>query len=198
MSDIVNIQVDFESFWSVYPRRHNKKAALKAFDKLSDVDKFNCITGAKYQASNNPQWKDSSLIPLPTTFINNARWEDEIVQAQTQQERIVENGSESPAHTVWSAMTQMYGNQWVGKFGERPNELWRKMLKDIPVERLKRGLRRSLEASKEFPPSLPKFLEYCSKSFEEQYPTALPRAAVTDKETALSHLKSIQEILNHE
>jgi hypothetical protein len=187
------IDLSFDSFWAVYPRKQDKKGAEKAFDKLKDVDKYNCIHGAAYQAKNHAQWNDPSLIPLPTTFINGARWQDEINNPTTVAERVIESPKESNADVVWSAMYQMYGDLWISKFGEKPLEIWRKMLAPLTVERIKRGLRRTVEAKKEFPPSLPLFMEYCTKSFEEHYPS-LPRPR-GNRDVALDAFRQMKDLL---
>jgi len=196
-TDIIPIlgKITFDAFWTAYPRKAGGKArAEKSFLKLSEADQYNAIMGAKHHLKNNPQWRDPSLIPHAATFLNQARWLDEIAEVKDAKERVTEASNESPAHTVWYAMTQMYGEQWIKRYGEHPTELWRKMLKDMPVERLKRGLRGALEAHGDFPPSLPKFIEYCSIRFDEQHPTALPKPR-PDPAKALESLKKIKHIL---
>lgn len=69
--------VQFEEFWSAYPRRQDRGHAEKAFDKavkrasLSDI-----MAGLKrYQFSDDPKF-----IPLATTWLNGDRWRDESPQ----------------------------------------------------------------------------------------------------------------------
>jgi len=136
------------------------------------------------------------LIPILTTWINQKRWLDEIAENKDAKARVVEGQSDSPAAMVWSAMTQMYGEAWIKKYGEKPNPVWTRMLKDIPLNRIQRGLRRTVEASSDFPPSLPKFAEYCSRIFgEESSQKALPPRTKTNRETALEHLAEVKSIL---
>jgi len=187
------INAGFEDFWQVYPRKTDRKKAEVAFNRLSDKDKFNAIQGAKYHRQQNPQWRNPKLIPHPTTFLNGARWADEVVIDI--KDKIVEDQAKSPVDMVWSAMTQLYGNTWINKFGESPTEIWRKMLRNISVDRIKRGLKMTADNNLEFPPSLPTFISYCSRTFEEQYPPALPNTIKTDRTTALKNLALIQEAI---
>lgn len=169
------LNVRFVTFWDVYPRKQNKKGAEKAFEKLKDVDKWNAIQGAAYQAVNNPQWKNPAYIPLPTTYLNQRRWEDEVAPDKDAKTRVVERQDKSPAHTVWSAMTQMYGDAWVKKHGEEPTEIWRKLLSTMSEEQIKKGLRATFDSGNEFPPSLPRFAEYCKGAPSLPEAKALPR-----------------------
>lgn len=185
----------FDAFWQAYPRKTGgkPKAEIK-FNSLSDVDKHNAIVGARYHAENNPQWRNPTLIPHATTFLNQSRWLDEIVEDKDAKARVAEEQNKTPAHMVWSAMTQMYGEAWIKRHGERPTEIWHKMLKGMSMDRLKRGLRATLESGSEFPPSLPRFIECCAKRFDEIYPTALPKPK-GDKELAFKALDEMKQIL---
>jgi hypothetical protein len=71
----------FESFWSVYPRKVGKAQARKSWDKLKlndDTVKMiaeNIALRIKYG-----EWSDANktFIPHASTYLNNARWEDEV------------------------------------------------------------------------------------------------------------------------
>jgi hypothetical protein len=196
MNEIFNIS--FEAFWEIYPRKTGGKPnAERKFNSLSDADKYNAIAGAKHHRDNNPQWRNKALIPHATTYLNQSRWLDEIVEEKTAKDRVVENHDGSNVDLVWSAMAQMYGDSWIKRHGEKPPEIWQKMLKNLPIARLKRGLRAALDAHSDFPPSLPKFMEYCAPSFEEQYPTALPKPK-GDRLKALESLEEMKKLLGVE
>ena len=67
----------FESFWKAYPKKVAKEKALKSWEKI--VFKgglFELIMSQleKYKK----QWIDPQFIPYPATWLNQARWEDEI------------------------------------------------------------------------------------------------------------------------
>lgn len=69
---------DFEQFWSVYPKRAGKSAAMKAWAKASP-DIIVVLSALGWQV-HQPQWtKDGGqFIPNASTWINNRRWEDEV------------------------------------------------------------------------------------------------------------------------
>ena len=75
----------FEKFWSEYPRRVNKQAARKAFDKLKPTDELLAtMTAAIAKQKLSDQWtKDGGqFIPHPATWLNGKRWEDELTPAE--------------------------------------------------------------------------------------------------------------------
>lgn len=75
-------QVDqFAEFWSIYPRKVAKPNALKAWKKaLRSASPEQIISGAERYAK-LMTGKDAEYIAHPATWINGARWEDEISAA---------------------------------------------------------------------------------------------------------------------
>lgn len=78
----------FEDFWSRYPkvRRNGKQAGVHAWIKLwPDLTTFAAMLVALSNQKNSKQWtKDGGqFIPLPATWLNGRRWEDEGHEAQT-------------------------------------------------------------------------------------------------------------------
>lgn len=71
---------DFELFWKSYPRHEAKSSAMKAFKKVK-VD-INILLQAIAQQKNSKQWKDN-IIPHASTWLNQSRWEDEIITKPT-------------------------------------------------------------------------------------------------------------------
>lgn len=71
---------EFELFYSIYPRKQDKKRALKAFNNLTKNNQKLCIEGVKVYV----KWlklndiQDNTLIKLPTTYINGCNWEDQL------------------------------------------------------------------------------------------------------------------------
>ena len=69
----------FESFWKIYPKHQDKKKAKQKFLKL-------CTNEKEYKAIMDglrnvlPVWakKDNKYIPMPTTWLNGERWNDEV------------------------------------------------------------------------------------------------------------------------
>lgn len=69
---------EFDTFWAAYPRKVGKKTAMKSFLKV-DVPLETILTALE-QHKKSAQWsKDNGqFIPHPATWLNNARWEDEL------------------------------------------------------------------------------------------------------------------------
>ena len=68
---------EFESFWQLYPRKEGKMKAKMAYIK-SDVG-LSVILGALGRQLSCEQWhqENGRFIPLPATWLNQRRWEDE-------------------------------------------------------------------------------------------------------------------------
>lgn len=77
-------RISFERFWSLYPRRQNKKGAFKTWVKnnlIKIVDKIE--SHLMNRIENEWRGRDIKYIPLPTTFLNGERWNDDIVKKNT-------------------------------------------------------------------------------------------------------------------
>ena len=192
--NLINIKLTFEDFWNVYPRKQDKKRSEQLFDKLSDTDKFNAVQGAGYQVQNNPQWKNPTMVPLPTTFISQQRWNDEVAEDIDAKTRAVQNHG-SHATRGWALLVGLWGQSFITKFGETPPPMWRAMLDHLSEERIVRAIKRLKQEGSDFPCSLPHFAECAAKTFEETHPfPALPHV-VTGKEKSLEHLAVIRKQL---
>ena len=68
----------FDKFWEAYPNKKDKQKAIKAWIK-HQPDIVNVLKAIVVQ-KNSEQWKkdNGQYIPLPTTWLNGARWEDEV------------------------------------------------------------------------------------------------------------------------
>jgi hypothetical protein len=74
----------FEAFWRLYPRKVAKAAARKAWLRLvKDTKLADYVVLALRKQINAQEWlsKDVQFIPHATTWINQQRWEDEVVPA---------------------------------------------------------------------------------------------------------------------
>lgn len=76
--------MDFSAFWKSYPRKDKKRKAFQAWEKHQPPLEQCLSTLEKHKMD----WDDPKYIPLPTTWINENRWEDE---------GVVTNGSISQA-----------------------------------------------------------------------------------------------------
>jgi len=71
----------FETFWKEYPVKKAKSVAIKSWNKLKiDNDLFLIIMTAVKNHKKSIQWvKDNGqFIPMPSTWLNQRRWEDEL------------------------------------------------------------------------------------------------------------------------
>lgn len=67
----------FNEFWRLYPNRQAKAGASKKFMALP-VDTMRLIVEhVKQRVIDDPKWRDKTFVPMPTTFLNQGRWEDE-------------------------------------------------------------------------------------------------------------------------
>jgi len=68
----------FEDFWKAYPNKKDKQKAIVSWAKR-EPDLQKVLKALKVQ-KNSEQWikDDGRFIPLPTTWLNGARWEDEV------------------------------------------------------------------------------------------------------------------------
>lgn len=71
----------FDIFWKNYPRKENKSKALAAWNKLSVTPELlEVIVKALVRQCRSVNWLKSNgqFVPLPTTWLNGKRWEDEL------------------------------------------------------------------------------------------------------------------------
>lgn len=70
----------FDSFWSVYPRKVGKKAALREWIRITpsvDLTKTMIEAVEKWKASKDWTKDDGQYIPHPRTWLHQGRWDDE-------------------------------------------------------------------------------------------------------------------------
>lgn len=85
--DVVGSSELFERFFSKYPNRAGKKAALKAWEKLRlipDDPRLQAIREGLMAAKNSREWEkdDGQYIPHASTWLNGERWNDEYTPKQ--------------------------------------------------------------------------------------------------------------------
>jgi hypothetical protein len=73
----------FDQFWKAYPRKQGKGAAEKAFAKAKLNGHFEFMLTALELQKQSEQWQkgDGQFIPNPATWINQRRWQDEVMSA---------------------------------------------------------------------------------------------------------------------
>jgi hypothetical protein len=69
----------FERFWMAYPWRRAKKPARKAFERALKKTSLAAMLQALDWQRLQPQWlkQGGAFIPLPTTWLNQERWDDQ-------------------------------------------------------------------------------------------------------------------------
>lgn len=66
---------DFDRFWSAYPRKVGRKAAMKAFAKAIKLTSIEDILGGvEDYKRHKPDWQHFCH---PATWLNGERWDDE-------------------------------------------------------------------------------------------------------------------------
>lgn len=69
----------FETFWQMYPRRLARKDAERAWLKIPTPKQAEVIAALKnHLAAWKQKGTEKEFIPYPATWLNGARWEDEI------------------------------------------------------------------------------------------------------------------------
>jgi hypothetical protein len=76
MCNKLHDDVSFERFWNLYPNKKDKKKSKQKFDRLSLIKKQLAIDWI-LKLKDSEQWK-KWFIPLPTTYLNWERREDEV------------------------------------------------------------------------------------------------------------------------
>jgi hypothetical protein len=78
---------DFDSFWTFYPRKAGKEAARKAWAKLRpDEHIMQLILDNVRERVEKGEWRkdNQSYILHASTYLNQKRWEDEVLDQKTQ------------------------------------------------------------------------------------------------------------------
>lgn len=74
---------DFSVFWMAYPKKQDKQKAMMAWKKLNpDAETQRKMILAIQAQRASPQWQkdDGQFIPMPSTWLNGRRWEDQPTQ----------------------------------------------------------------------------------------------------------------------
>lgn len=79
----------FERFWEYYrthARGENRQGAIKAWDRLKPTDELiDAMAAALARQVKREDWQKGMGIPYASTWLNNARWEDDVGAAPAQQ-----------------------------------------------------------------------------------------------------------------
>lgn len=99
---------DFTKFWAAYPKREKKAEALRAFSKMvsnGSLPNIDVLLAAIVKRKGTADWiKDGGqYIPLPTSWLNGRRWEDEISGNVRDAGAAKQSGSQSSLYDRHSA-----------------------------------------------------------------------------------------------
>jgi hypothetical protein len=74
----------FDTFWQFYPRKVGKKAALRAWKKMTAEERVNAAEMAEAfgEAMEHVHPANRQFLPHPSTWLNEGRWEDDPVEWQ--------------------------------------------------------------------------------------------------------------------
>jgi hypothetical protein len=73
--------LSFDSFWEAYPKKQAKQDAIKAFNSINpDEELLKIMKDSIEKFKKTEYWteRDGKYIPLPATWLNKRRWEDEV------------------------------------------------------------------------------------------------------------------------
>jgi len=71
----------FESFWEAYPKKKDKQRAARAFKRLKATEPMLAMMLSALEIQKrSPDWRKDGgqYVPLPSTWLNGHRWEDEV------------------------------------------------------------------------------------------------------------------------
>jgi hypothetical protein len=105
---------DFLTFWRAYPKKTGKKAAFKAWtaaskDGLPDLE---IVVKAIQAQCKSRQWQDEQFIPLPATWLNQGRWDDEVKSNEPDEWTGDWGESEYPTKSEMDRMTAQERTYW--------------------------------------------------------------------------------------
>ena len=70
---------DFEEFWRIFPgSTDGKREALKAWKKLSALERATAMADLPLRLTANWAGKETDKIPRASTYLNQKRWEDDL------------------------------------------------------------------------------------------------------------------------
>ena len=108
----------FDKFWEAYPNKKDKQKAIKAWVKQQPniVDVLKAIVVQK----NSEQWqKDNGrFIPLPTTWLNGARWEDDLGNKEPKVDRVVIANKLAKQDSSFYNLTKEEQNERINSYTE--------------------------------------------------------------------------------
>ena len=73
--------IDFEKFYSMYPKKVKKERAIKAWLKHKpDIDTV--LKSLEHQLSNDKRFREKDFTPYPASWLNDKEWENEEIKKE--------------------------------------------------------------------------------------------------------------------
>jgi len=106
----------FEKFWSLYPKKENKKKALATWVKLKLESQTEEIILGLEKHCGSEQWAKRGIIPHAKTFLNGERWKDELDPKPTLS--VVQDDWQAKNKRIAQELLSHERLIWVNPFGE--------------------------------------------------------------------------------
>ena len=108
----------FVEFWSLYPRKVNKKAALKAWDKATKETPAEHIIGAAEMYAASDIAADGEFIPHPATWLNKGGYLDDPAEWERREPKSKDQKRQEANFRVLADVSQMIDEQEGRKNGQ--------------------------------------------------------------------------------
>ena len=101
----------FVEFWSLYPRKVNKKAALKAWDKATKETPAEQIVGAAEMYGASDIAADGEFVPHPATWLNKGAYLDDPTEWERREPKSKDQKRQEANFQVLADVSQMIDEQ---------------------------------------------------------------------------------------
>ena len=108
------LRASFELWWSVYPRKVGKDAALAQWLRIQpEYELVEAMTDAVQRQAKSPQWKKDGgqFVPHPRTWLSQGRWKDSV--------DLVDETKHSAEAKRTADLTRQYTEHWAKKQREQ-------------------------------------------------------------------------------
>jgi hypothetical protein len=80
---------DFTGFWKAYPRKDDKEKARRAWKRLTKAERASATTDAPRRYAKT----ERQFIPLPSTYLNGKRFNDETASGNQPPKRYADDAA---------------------------------------------------------------------------------------------------------
>jgi len=108
----------FVEFWSLYPRKVNKKAALKAWDKATNETPAEQIIGAAEMYAASDIAADGEFLPHPATWLNKGGYLDDPAEWERREPKSKEQKRQEANFEVLANVSKIIDQRIASKNGQ--------------------------------------------------------------------------------